>query len=109
MNGSGSSVSSNEATALTYPAAPTGLTATDDATHPSTQIDLGWTAPSGNETVTGYNIYRSTISNGENYDSPINGGTLVTGHAIATPGHRRHYLLLHRRGGKCHGQQPGLH
>ena len=40
VNGSNNSVYSNEATALTYPAAPTGLTATDDATHPSTQIDL---------------------------------------------------------------------
>ena len=72
VNGSGSSVASTEANALTIPAAPTGLSAR--AVSGSTAINLSWTAPSG--TVSGYNIYRSSTSGGENYS-----GTLLNGSA----------------------------
>ena len=81
VNASGNSAASDEASALTVPAAPTGLIATDDATNPSTQIDLSWTASSG--TVSGYNVFRGTSSSGENYNSPLNGSTLVTGTAYS--------------------------
>ena len=72
VNGSGSGVASGEVSALTYPAAPTGLGA---ATVSATQIDLSWTAPSG--TVSGYNVYRGT-SPGVEGSSPINGTLVAT-------------------------------
>ena len=71
VNGSGSGAASNEAIALTYPAAPTGLGATPIS---ASEIDLAWTAPSG--AVSGYNVYRGT-NPGVEGSSPINGGTLV--------------------------------
>ena len=43
------------------PAAPTNLTATPDATFPSTQIDLSWTNTAGADEA-GIAIYRSTTS-----------------------------------------------
>ena len=100
---SGSSAASNEANALTYPAAPTGLGA---APASATQINLTWTAPGG--TVTGYNVYRGTTPGGES-SIPLNGSTLVTTttYSDATI-MRRHDVLLHRQGGKRHGQQRGL-
>ena len=73
VNASGSSAASNEAAALNYPTVSTGLAATPVS---ASQIDLSWTASSG--AISGYNIYRGTTPGGENYSTPINGGTLVT-------------------------------
>ena len=56
----GNSAASNEASALTVPAAPTGLAATSIS---ATQINLSWTSPGG--TVNEYFIYRSTTPGGE--------------------------------------------
>ena len=53
VNGTGTGGQSNKFSAVT---APTGLTAGDDATHSSTQIDLTWTAAGG--PVTSYYVYR---------------------------------------------------
>jgi autotransporter-associated beta strand protein len=72
VNAAGSSGASNECNALTFPGAPTSLGATAVF---GAQINLSWTAPSG--TVSGYNIYRGTTVGGENYSTPLNGGTLV--------------------------------
>jgi fibronectin type 3 domain-containing protein len=69
VNASGSSMASSETSALT---APTGLTATDDPTYPSTQIDLSWAAAGG--PVTSYNVYRGTTPGGENYSTLIYSG-----------------------------------
>ena len=74
VNATGSSAASSEANALTYPAAPTGLSAMPFSI---TQINLSWTAPGG--AVAGYNVYRGTTPGGENYAAPLNGGTLVGG------------------------------
>jgi titin len=54
----GESARSTEASALTAPAAPAGLTASVTQVH----ISLKWTASTG---ATSYKIYRSTSSNGE--------------------------------------------
>ena len=62
VSGTGSSLPSNEASATTPLAAPTGLTATDDGTHPTSQIDLGWTDNSSAES--GYQIWRATDVSG---------------------------------------------
>ena len=72
VNAGGSSPASNEATAWTLPAGPTGLTATVYATAapPATQIDLSWTAPSGS--INGYYVYRGTSPGGES-NTPLNG------------------------------------
>lgn len=53
----GSSPNSNEATATTTPASPSGLTASAAS---NTQIDLSWTASTG---ATSYAIWRSTSAN----------------------------------------------
>ena len=60
VNVSGSSVASGEANALTYPAAPTGLT---KGTVTATSVAMSWTAPSG--TVDGYYVYGGTSSGNE--------------------------------------------
>jgi fibronectin type 3 domain-containing protein len=57
-NGSGSSVPSAQATGVTLPAAPTGVTAT---TASPSQINLSWTAATG---ATSYTVQRSTTSGG---------------------------------------------
>ncbi len=57
----------------TPPAAPTGLIATAG----NQQVSLSWTPPPDLD-LAGYNIYRSTASP-VTIDSPINGGTLVSG------------------------------
>ena len=80
INASGSSVASNEANALTYPAPPT-LSAT--AVSATTNISLTWSGQTG--TGIGYNVYRGTTSGGENYG--FNGGTLVV-HDDLTPTRR---------------------
>ncbi|MGH7461698.1 MAG: fibronectin type III domain-containing protein, partial [Longimicrobiales bacterium] len=56
-NTSGCSLRSNETSAFTAPAAPTGLTATPAS---ATQINLSWTAPAG--TVISIRVERSTTS-----------------------------------------------
>ena len=55
----------NGSTVVGLPGAPTGLTATRDATNPGTQIDLSWEAPSdtGASDITGYRIERSADGN----------------------------------------------
>jgi hypothetical protein len=60
----------------TVASAPTGLTATPG----DTTVALSWTAPASNggSPVTGYNVYQGTTAGGENYSTPVNGGTLVT-------------------------------
>ena len=58
---------------VAVPASPTGL---NTVTALATGITLNWTAPSG--AVIGYNVYRGTSPGGENYSSPLNGGTPVT-------------------------------
>jgi fibronectin type 3 domain-containing protein len=72
INAGGGSAASNEGSALTCPAAPTGLLATPIS---ASQINLSWTAPAG--TVAGYNLYRGASAGAENYAAPINGGTPV--------------------------------
>ena len=72
VNAAGSSGASNEYSTLTFPGAPTSLGATAVL---GSQVSLSWTVPSG--TVSGYNIYRGTTPGGENYSTPLNGGTLV--------------------------------
>ena len=62
---------------MTAPAALADLVATSIS---AGQINLSWTSPGGG-TVTGYNVYRGTTPLGEDYSSPINGGTLVTSSA----------------------------
>jgi parallel beta-helix repeat protein len=59
VDSGGTSTNSNEATATTVPAAPTGLTASANGT---AAIDLSWAASSG---ATSYNVLRSTTSGGE--------------------------------------------
>ena len=54
------------------PSAPTGLSATAAS---ASQVNLSWTAPSG--TIDGYNVYRGTSAGNEDYNNPINGGTLI--------------------------------
>jgi hypothetical protein len=57
----------------TVPPAPVVSPATGSVN----QITLNWTDTA--HVVTGYNIYRGTTPGGENYSSPINGSTPVTG------------------------------
>ena len=60
----------------TGPSVPTSLTATPG----DTTVVLAWTAPktNGGSAITGYNVYEGTSAGGENYSSPVNGGTLIT-------------------------------
>ena len=92
------SLASNESSALTCPAAPTGLAAAVSAS--SSQLNLSWTAPSG--TVSGYNIYRGTTPGGENYR--VADQRFRAGHDDRLQRHgpyRQHRVLLHDRGGEC--------
>ena len=57
VNGSGESGYSNQASAATIPAPPTGLSATGG----NTQVTLGWNASTG---ATSYKVYRSTTNGG---------------------------------------------
>jgi fibronectin type 3 domain-containing protein len=57
VNGAGESGKSNEASAITQPAAPTNLTASGG----NAQVSLTWTASTG---AASYNVYRSTTSGG---------------------------------------------
>src|SRR6202043_3192378 len=59
VDSGGASTNSNEASATTVPAAPTGLAASANGT---AAIDLSWAASSG---ATSYNVLRSTTSGGE--------------------------------------------
>ena len=79
MNGAGGSIASNEAIALTVPAAPTGLGATPIS---ATQINLAWTAPSG--TVTGYYVYRGTAGDGESATALNTTAITTTSYSDAT-------------------------
>ena len=74
--------SSNEALALTYsgPDPPDGLTAN---TVSSTEVDLSWTAPSGDLAV-GYNVYEGTSPGGES-STPVNSAS-VTGTTFSVTG-----------------------
>ena len=74
--------SSNEAFALTYsgPDPPDGLTAN---TVSSTEVDLSWTAPSGDLAV-GYNVYDGTSPGGES-STPVNSAS-VTGTTFPVTG-----------------------
>lgn len=47
----------------------------------SGKINLNWNGSTG---ATGYNIYRATVSGGQNYVTPVNGATPVT--ALSFPG-----------------------
>ncbi|MGO8670940.1 MAG: malectin domain-containing carbohydrate-binding protein [Capsulimonadaceae bacterium] len=58
VNSSGASGQSNEASAITISAAPTGLTATAG----NAQVSLSWTGSAG---AASYNVYRGTASGGE--------------------------------------------
>ena len=60
----------------TSPSVPTSLTASPG----DTTVVLAWTAPktNGGSAIKGYNVYEGTSSGGENYSSPVNGGTLIT-------------------------------
>lgn len=95
------SVSSNEASALTPTAPPTGLSAT---TASSTQVNLTWTAPSG--IVSGYNVYRGTTSGGES-TTPLN-ITLITGTSFsdttASPGITYYYTVVAVNAGGASGK-----
>jgi fibronectin type 3 domain-containing protein len=58
VNASGPSVSSAQASAITVPAAPTGVTATPAST---TQVNLAWSAVTG---AASYTVQRATVSGG---------------------------------------------
>ena len=78
-NGTGNGANSNEASALTVPAAPTGLGATPIS---ATQINLTWTAPSG--TVTGYYVYRGASTGGESATALNTTAITTTSYSDAT-------------------------
>ena len=87
-----------------YPAVPTGLVATPVS---GTQINLSWTCPGG----TVQRLQRLSRHDRRRRELllAINGSTLVTDHRLQRhDGHRRHDVLLHRRGGERRGQQRGL-
>ena len=67
---SGSAIASASINILAQLAAPTNLSATNNG---FTEVDLSWTAPSGN--VTGYNIYRG-INPGTESSAAINGSPI---------------------------------
>ena len=69
VNSIGTSSNSQQASATTIPAAPTGLSATASTT--TNSIALVWTAPSG--TVTSYSVYRGTAAAGEGNDTHRDG------------------------------------
>ena len=50
------------------------------------KITLYWDDPSGMPNNTGYNIYRGTVSGGEDYTHPVNGATPVTALSYANGG-----------------------
>ncbi|MGO8670884.1 MAG: fibronectin type III domain-containing protein, partial [Capsulimonadaceae bacterium] len=58
VNGAGTSIQSTEASAITLPAAPTGLSATGG----SGQVSLSWGSVTG---ATSYCVYSGTSSSGE--------------------------------------------
>ena len=93
VNASGNSGISAETSALTWPAAPSNLTAADDTTNPATTIDLSWTASSGGATGTiSYMIFRSTTSGSFNWP-PLGGSTTNTycSDATCSPGATYYY------------------
>lgn len=61
------------ATAISRPAAPTGVTATAMA---GAQVSVGWSSVAG---VAGYNVYRRTAAGAYDYSAPLNGVTPVAG------------------------------
>ncbi|MGA2031633.1 MAG: fibronectin type III domain-containing protein [Thermoguttaceae bacterium] len=70
VDAGGASLPSNEAAALTIPAAPSGLTATASNVGGTPQVTLNWTASTG---AAGYNVYRGTTPGGESA-TPITSG-----------------------------------
>ena len=72
------------AATATAPSAPTGLMAVPG----DTSAVLSWTAPASNggSAITGYNVYEGTTSGGENYSTPVNGGTLIAGTTTTVTG-----------------------
>ncbi|MGO8669784.1 MAG: fibronectin type III domain-containing protein [Capsulimonadaceae bacterium] len=71
VNASGTSPQSAEASALTLPGGPAGLTATAG----NVQVGLSWTPDTG---ATSYNVYRGTTSGGESATPIATGGTSTT-------------------------------
>jgi fibronectin type 3 domain-containing protein len=80
VNASGSSVASSQVSALTAPAAPTGVSATGVST---SQINLSWTATTG---AAGYTVQRSTTSGGpySTVGSPATASFSDTGLTVGT-------------------------
>ena len=80
VNAVGGSAASNEATSsapITVPGAPTTLVAVVGVS----SATLTWVAPANNggATVLGYDVYQGTSPGGEDYGTPVNGATLITG------------------------------
>jgi predicted RNA-binding protein with TRAM domain/YHS domain-containing protein len=77
--GAASTASSAVVPVLTVPSAPTGLVATLG----NHKVVLAWTAPSnGGAAIIGYNVYEGTSPGGEIYDSPVNGGIIITANSV---------------------------
>jgi hypothetical protein len=60
--------------AATVPGPPTGLTAT---TVSSSEVDLSWTAPSGDSPPAGYNVYVATSPGGESDTTAVNSAPIT--------------------------------
>lgn len=74
--GAASAASNAVIPAVSAPSAPTAVTVTPG----NGSVALSWTAPfDGGASITGYNLYEATTSGGENYTTPVNGGTLLRG------------------------------
>ena len=90
---SSSDSATTEASPVTKPGAPTGLTATANG---QTQIDLSWTAPSddGGAAITGYRIEVSTDgSSWTNLVADTGSTTTSYSHTGLTAGTTRHYRV----------------
>jgi hypothetical protein len=72
QNGNGTSSTSNEVSATTAPAPPTGLTAT---TLSATTIGLTWTASTSTTSTPGYFVFRTTPGGTFDYTNPVSGAT----------------------------------